>query len=159
MKTKINATDINNAHLKSFNRFESRAFHEDTIFSEIYCEEGSEIIEAEFYDCTFKNCKCFGISFTRGIFKNCQFLNCDLGSIAIMNSSFRDVKFTDTKLTGVQWADASMPLDVNFTDCLLNYGGFINVDLALATSRSGCTNSAMRDSWAKGKSNSLGIFS
>lgn len=129
MKNKKSATRVKSDHLKSLKIFENRAFYEDTQFSEIHCEEGSEIIEAEFYDCTFNNCKCFGISFTRCIFENCQFQNCDLGSIAIKNSSFRDVRFTDTKLTGVQWADASTPLDVNFSDCLLNYGGFINVDL------------------------------
>ena len=108
---------------------ESNSFHEDQFFSDLKTDEGFKIIDTEFTNCIFKNCKLFKISFFDCIFENCKFENCDLASTSIKYTSFRGVKFIDTKLTGIQWADASIPLDVNFKRCLLNYSGFISVDL------------------------------
>lgn len=108
---------------------ESNALYEDQIFSNIKRDDGFKVVDSEFSDCTFKNCKFFQISFFDCRFENCVFENCDLASASIQYTSFRDVKFVDTKLTGIQWAEAAIPLDVNFNKCLLNYSGFIGVDL------------------------------
>jgi fluoroquinolone resistance protein len=108
---------------------ESNSFYEDQSFSGIHAEEGLRIVDTEFSECTFNSCKLFKISFSDCVFENCEFENCDLASALIKRTSFRGVNFIDTKLTGIQWADATLPLDVNFKRCLLNYSSFIDVDL------------------------------
>lgn len=107
----------------------SNSFYEDQCFSGLKTDENLKIIDTDFFDCIFVNCKFFKISFLGCTFERCKFENCDLASASIKNTSFMDVKFIDTKLTGIQWPDASVPLDVNFKKCLLNYSGFIEVDL------------------------------
>ena len=92
-------------------------------------KENFKLIDTEFSDCIFENCKFFKISFVGCTFENCKFKNCDLASASINHTSFRGVQFIDTKMTGIQWPDASIPLDVTFKRCLLNYSGFIGVDL------------------------------
>ncbi len=103
--------------------------YEDIIFSGIRRDEGHEIIDTDFYNCTFQNCNFFENSFLGCMFENCAFENCDLALVSVKSTSFRNVKFIDTKLSGIQWADAAFPLDINFKRCLLNYSGFIGVDL------------------------------
>jgi uncharacterized protein YjbI with pentapeptide repeats len=83
----------------------------------------------EFYDCTFTNCKFAEMRFFACIFENCSFHNCDLSSATLKQTSFRGVTFIETKLTGIEWSATSVPLDVNFRQCILNYSGFIGVDL------------------------------
>lgn len=108
---------------------ESNLLYEDQVFLDLKKDDGLKIVDSEFLDCTFKNCKFFQISFFDCTFENCVFENCDLASASIQYTSFSDVKFIDSKLTGIQWAAAAIPLDVNFNKCLLNYSGFIGVDL------------------------------
>lgn len=108
---------------------DSNFVYEDQIITDIKIDENLKIIDTEFFNCKFKNCKLFKVSFFDCTFEKCIFENCDLSSASIKYTSFNNVKFVDTKLTGVQWADAGIPLDVNFKRCLLNYSGFINVDL------------------------------
>jgi uncharacterized protein YjbI with pentapeptide repeats len=108
---------------------ESNSFYEDRSFSGINAAEVLKIIGTEFSGCAFNSCKLFNISFHKCTFEDCEFENCDLASASIKHTTFRGVKFIDTKLTGIQWPDAAMPLDVDFIRCLLNYSGFIGVDL------------------------------
>ncbi len=108
---------------------QSHTLYDDQLFSDTKIDCMLKITDTEFSNCRFKNCKLFKISFFDCIFENCVFDNCDLASATIRYSSFRDVTFIDTKLTGIQWADASIPLDVHFKQCLLNYSSFIGVDL------------------------------
>lgn len=108
---------------------ESHSIYDNKCFSSGKLSEKHRVVEAEFSGCVFKNCKFFEVSFFDCTFENCRFENCDLASISIKHTSFQDVLFIDSKLTGIQWNDASIPLDVNFRRCLLNYSGFIGVDL------------------------------
>ena len=108
---------------------ENNSFYEDRSFSGINAAEVLKIIGTEFSGCAFNSCKLFNISFHNCMFEDCEFENCDLASASIKHTTFRGVKFIDTKLTGIQWPDAAMPLDVSFIRCLLNYCGFIAVDL------------------------------
>ena len=108
---------------------ESNSSYEDLIFSGIQGDEGNEIIDSDFTNCTFENCKLYKNSFSECTFENCKFVNCDLAMALIKHTSFRGVKFIDTKLSGIQWAEAAAPLDVHFNRCILNYSGFISVDL------------------------------
>ncbi|MBU1138162.1 MAG: pentapeptide repeat-containing protein [Proteobacteria bacterium] len=113
-----------------FLSIECDASYADKTFSGLHQDEGQKTANTEFYDCVFKNCKFFKSAFFYCVFENCKFENCDLSLSLMRSTSFRDVKFYDTKLSGIQWADAAIPLDVAFYRCLLNYSGFIGVDLA-----------------------------
>jgi fluoroquinolone resistance protein len=110
-------------------KLESYSVYDDLLFSEVAISKKTKIVESEFAECVFKNCKFFEVHFFNCRFENCIFDNCDLASISMKHTSFSDVMCIDTKLTGIQWADASIPLDVTFRNCLLNYSSFIGVDL------------------------------
>ncbi|WP_162096660.1 pentapeptide repeat-containing protein [Desulfotalea psychrophila] len=101
----------------------------DEIFSEIELQQNTKLTEVEFSDCTFINCKFSKVIFFACRFENCSFKNCDLSSILIKHSVFAGVTFEESKLTGIQWADTGIPLNIKFRQCLLNYCSFIGVDL------------------------------
>lgn len=109
--------------------FENNTLYEEQIFSEIKLPAQTKIVEAEFYDCTFTRCKFFEVMFFNCRFENCVFQDCDLGSISIKHTVLNEVLFVETKLTGIQWANTGIPLDVIFRKCLLNYSSFIGVRL------------------------------
>lgn len=109
--------------------FDDGMLYEDQVYSAIVLLENETITEVEFCDCTFNNCKFFKAIFFDCRFENCVFQNCDLGSISIKHTAFNDVLFIESKLTGLQWPDAGIPLNVNFRKCLLNYSSFIGVNL------------------------------
>ena len=113
-------------------------YFEDEIFSEIHLSQNTKLTEVEFQDCTFINCKLFKVIFFDCRFENCIFQNCDLSSILIKHSVFDGVLFEESKIIGVQWADAGIPLDVKFRQCSLNYCSFIGVDLR-STEMTNCT--------------------
>ena len=104
-------------------------FFEDETFSEIHLSQNTRLNEVEFRDCTFINCKFSEVIFFDCRFENCSFHNCDLSSVLIKHSVFNGVLFEESKITGIQWADAGFPLDVKFRQCSLNYCSFIGVDL------------------------------
>ena len=103
--------------------------YEEQVFSKVNLSEDTKISKIEFHDCTFINCKFSKVIFFDCRFENCDFKSCDLSSILIQHSVFDCVIFEESKLTGVQWADAGIPLDVKFRQCSLNYCSFIGVDL------------------------------
>ncbi len=104
-------------------------FFEDEIFSGIHLCQNTKLTKVEFHGCTFINCKFSKVIFFDCRFENCIFQNCDLSSILIKYSVFDGVLFEESKLTGIQWADVGIPLDVKFRQCFLNYCSFIGVDL------------------------------
>jgi len=143
-KIPITQTLKNEIHslLRSMNKFESDLldiiYFEDEIFSESHLPPNTRLTEVEFHDCTFINCKLFDVIFFNCRFENCVFQNCDLSSISIKHSVFDGVLFEESKIIGVQWADAGIPLDVKFRYCSLNYCSFIGVDLR-STEMTNCT--------------------
>lgn len=115
---------------EDFSTILSEESYADRTFSGLHQDEGHKTANTEFYDCIFTNCRFFKSAFFYCVFENCKFENCDLSLSLMRSTSFRDVNFYDTKLSGIQWADAAIPLNVNFYRCLLNYSGFIGVDLS-----------------------------
>lgn len=115
------------------NKLESKLldiyYFEDEIFSEIHLSQNTKLTEVEFHDCTFINCKFSKVIFFDCRFEKCSFRNCDLSSISINHCVFDEVLFEESKLTGIQWAETGIPLDVKFRQCSLNYCSFIGVDL------------------------------
>jgi len=108
---------------------ENHKFYEDQTFKGAEITTALQIKCTEFCDCEFVDCKFASISFFDCIFENCTFDNCDLASSSIKHTAFRDVIFTECKLTGIQWTEAVLPLDVHFRRSILNYSGFVGVDL------------------------------
>lgn len=106
--------------------------YEEELFSEIKLSKGTKLTEVEFYNCKFVNCNFSEVIFFDCRFENCHFQNCNLSSISIKYSVFDNVHFHESKLTGIQWADAGIPLDVKYKKCALNYCSFIGVSLKKA---------------------------
>ncbi|WP_419175371.1 pentapeptide repeat-containing protein [Desulfosediminicola sp.] len=102
---------------------------EDEMFLDINLPQHTKFVEVEFCDCKFVNCKLSKVNFFNCRFERCSFTNCDLNSISVKHTVFDDVLFEESKLTGIQWAETGIPLDVIFRQCSLNYCSFINVDL------------------------------
>jgi fluoroquinolone resistance protein len=109
--------------------FSDGLLYEDHVISEVILPEGSKIAQVEFSGCTFLNCKFFKTIFFDCRFENCTFQNCDLSSLSIKHTVFNEVLFVESKLMGIQWPDAGIPLDVHFRNCFLNYSSFIGVNL------------------------------
>jgi uncharacterized protein YjbI with pentapeptide repeats len=79
-----------------------------------------QFVDKEFNHCTFANCD-FHYSVLSGcIFEKCVFIGCDLSLIKIKHSGFLGVKFVDSKLIGINWAQAKKPIDFQFERCNLN---------------------------------------
>jgi fluoroquinolone resistance protein len=104
-------------------------FFEGEVFTAVKLPQNNKVTGVEFSNCTFISCKFSNVIFFDCRFENCSFQNCDLSSILIKHSVFDDVLFEESKLTGIQWADAGIPLDVRFRQCSLNYCSFMGVDL------------------------------
>ena len=104
-------------------------FFEDEIFLEIQLSPLSTLTGVQFSDCRFINCKFPKVIFFDCRFENCSFKNCDLSAIGISHTVFDGVTFEESKLSGIQWADTGIPINVQFRTCLLNYSSFIGVDL------------------------------
>lgn len=107
----------------------SNSLYDEQLFVKCSSSQKIKIVDTEFSDCVFKDCKFSEVTFYDCMFQNCIFENCDMASISVKHSSFHDVQFIDSKLTGIQWADASTPLNANFKRCLMNYSGFCGVNL------------------------------
>lgn len=104
-------------------------YFEDEIFSGIELSQNDRVTEVEFHDCKFINCKFAKVIFFDCRFEKCSFQNCDLSSVLLTHSVLDCVLFEESKLTGIQWADLGIPLDVKFRKSTLNYCSFIGVDL------------------------------
>ena len=88
-----------------------------------------EIENKQFYKCIFDSCK-FNDSIIKSCkFEKCIFNNCDLSLVKPMYSSFIDVKFVNTKMIGINWTEAAMPLDIHLDNCILNYSSFYGLNL------------------------------
>lgn len=113
-------------------------FFEDEIFSALHLPSNTKVAEIEFHCCTFLNCRFSKVIFFDCRFENCTFQNCDVSSISIQHCIFDGVLFEESKLSGIQWADSGIPLNVKFRQCSLNYCSFIGVDLK-GTEMTHCT--------------------
>lgn len=88
-----------------------------------------------FQDCTFERC-----NFTKTVFQNCRFVNCDfkhcnLSLVQIPNCSFSGTRFADSKIIGVNWAQANWPEKsiwdpIEFKKCAISHSTFLGVTLS-----------------------------
>jgi len=93
-----------------------------------------EILSTDFEDCVFRRCAFPGAIFRACEFTSCTFLQCDLALVRLTNSSFSGCRFEDSKLIGVNWAEARWAASklwrpVHFVRCVLDHSTFLGLDL------------------------------
>jgi fluoroquinolone resistance protein len=96
--------------------------------------DASRIEAAEFVECRFSDCSFVETIFKRCRFVSCQFTNCDFSLCKIPESVFISPSFEDSKLIGINWAQADwdrveMGVPVKFNKCALNHSTFIGIKL------------------------------
>jgi len=85
--------------------------------------------EKEFYNCTFVNCTLMKCTLFSCSFEKCAFENCNVSSLLVKHSSFLNVNFETSKMMGINWTQAAIPLDVNFSQSILDYSIFLGLNL------------------------------
>ena len=92
-----------------------------------------------FFDCTFTGCDFGEAKFTACRFVSCTFEHCYFGLADLTNSRLCEGRFEACRLIGVTWrqlrSDPGLPPEVDFLDCLLNFGDFSGLDLSGRTLR------------------------
>ena len=88
-----------------------------------------ELIDFEFYGCRFIKCNFTGTIFKKCRFENCIFTECNLSLVKPKYSSFIDVDFKDSKAIGINWAEAAIPISINFYSCTINSSSFFGLNL------------------------------
>lgn len=88
-----------------------------------------------FENCIFNKCKFNSTDFQECKFCDCTFRNCNLNVIKIKNCTFNNVKFVDSKVSGINWTEASWPRikltsPIHFERCDLNYATFFGLYLS-----------------------------
>ena len=97
--------------------------------------KGAELESRNFYACVFRNCDLTGASLRFCKFRECRFESCNLSLARPRGAVFDGTVFKDTKLTGVNWADAAWPKlrlagPPAFLNCVLSDCGFLGLPLA-----------------------------
>jgi len=86
----------------------SNTEYSDLVFNNVRLQS-EQILSSEFFDCVFSDC-----SFAESIFQKCRFVNCafqgcDLSLTQVPESIFSNARFEDSKIIGVNWAQADWP--------------------------------------------------
>ena len=81
--------------------------------------------QCDFTECEFKRCK----------FTDCEFIKCNLSNIKIPFSNFTNTAFEDSKVVGINWAQAQWPLiklasPIVFYRCNMNFSSFMGLSLS-----------------------------
>lgn len=87
-----------------------------------------------FYECTFEACSFLETAFESCKFFDCTFRECDLSLIKVKGSAFSNTAFADSKIIGVNWADARwtrfrIANAISFERCALDYSTFVGLSL------------------------------
>lgn len=119
--------------MKLNHRISSNTEYSDQVFNNVNLHK-AQILSSEFYDCVFREC-----NFVESIFKKCRFVNssfksCDLSLIQVLESSFSVTRFEDSKVMGVNWAQADWPTTglgkpLTFLRSAISHSTFIGLSL------------------------------
>lgn len=87
-------------------------------------------IEADFEDCSFKNCVLAKANLSGLNFTNCSFENCDLSGAKLIKTAFQECDFSDCKMLGLTFESCAPILFQIFCKrSVLNFSSFYQVDL------------------------------
>lgn len=94
----------------------------------------TEIALKEFDNCIFEGCNFSETVFIKCKFYECKFINCNLSMINISGCSFFDIVFEDSKMIGINWAQAAWPnikliSPIQFYQCILDHSSFFGLYL------------------------------
>lgn len=101
-------------------------YFEEEKFTEI---DGDLFENSEFIDCTFEKLDLTNVSLKNTKILESQFKHCNLSGVSLLNATISDCKFSECKLTGVNWSNSKRLNALNFSDCLMHYNVFQEVDL------------------------------
>lgn len=115
------------------NPFESQVEYVSERFKRVTLEV-VQIVDNEFYECTFSNSSFRETAFRSCRFHDCTFRDCDLSLVKVAGSSFRNTRFERCKVIGVDWTVAAWPdfladSPISFDDCVIDYSTFIGLSL------------------------------
>tara|TARA_Y100000590_G_scaffold469529_1_gene658086 strand:- start:549763 stop:550326 length:564 start_codon:yes stop_codon:yes gene_type:complete len=89
----------------------------------------AQLSEVEFTEVIFKNID-FKESYITGcLFIDCKFENCNLSNSKFPGCTFRDTSFKSSRVSGINWTEASNLVSFNFDDCQINYSVFLGMNL------------------------------
>jgi len=96
--------------------------------------KGKAVTSRHFYGCVFRNCDLTGVAFRLCRFNDCRFESCNLSLVKVHGSSFSGTAFRDSKLVGVNWAEAAwprlkLPSALRFENCVLSDSSFLGLSL------------------------------
>ncbi|PKM98409.1 MAG: hypothetical protein CVU79_03605 [Elusimicrobia bacterium HGW-Elusimicrobia-3] len=102
--------------------------------------KGAELESRTFYACVFRNCDLTGAGLRFCKFRECRFESCNLSLARPRGAVFDGTVFKDSKLSGMNWADAAWPKlrlagPPAFRNCVLSDCGFLGLPLAGAEFR------------------------
>ncbi len=111
----------------------TQTHYTDRVFRELH-QEQAQLVSSEFYDCTFLHCFLAEAVFRNCRFAGCTFQRCDLSLIQIPNSTFSGIHFEDSKVIGVNWAEANWAGarlwdPIRFSRCAVSHSTFIGLSL------------------------------
>jgi uncharacterized protein YjbI with pentapeptide repeats len=92
--------------------------------------DGADLSDKEFTRCTFRKVACRESRWTGTRLEDCIIESSDLGRIQTKNLALRGVAFVRCRMTGIDWTDAARNPVVLFDECNLQYGSFIETNLA-----------------------------
>ena len=82
-----------------------------------------------FEECSFQKCDFKGLDLSSIRFISCAFTSCDLSNIKLSGSRFRETVFERSKLLGIQWSQLQDLINPSFSECNLDYCGFVSLKL------------------------------
>ncbi len=104
----------------------SRAGEEEDIRSRLFSNEEMEnvdIVRADFYGCTFSECRLSGWNLEEIHFSDCVFRGCDLSNLRMEGGGFHRVEFQNCRLMGASFSGTVFD-DVLISGCGARYGNF-----------------------------------
>jgi uncharacterized protein YjbI with pentapeptide repeats len=102
--------------------------YEDRELAAMSCPDG-DLNDIDFFRCRFEGCQFVRSSFRGCRFEQCVFERCDLSLIRVTDSQFVGVRFLKTKMLGIDWTVAALPLSLAFLESIVNHSIFVGLSL------------------------------
>jgi len=111
----------------------SNTEYSDLVFNNLHLQS-ERILSSQFFDCVFSDCAFAESVFQKCRFVNCAFQGCDLSLAQVPESIFFTTRFEDSKIIGVNWAQADWPgsglgKPITFIKSAISHCTFIGLSL------------------------------
>jgi fluoroquinolone resistance protein len=102
--------------------------YEDRQFTSLACQD-TELKDIEFFQCRFDGCRFLRTTFRQCRFEQCVFEKCDVSLLKVPESSFIGVRFLNSKMLGIDWTQAAVPLTLAFQGSNVSHSMFMRLSL------------------------------